>query len=171
MPADLTPTPGYLAVNDHPWGLTAAEVEQAAWRATEVYRMSVEPGMVLLCVAPPSRPGDAPILIFAHDSRDGSGTYLRGAWRLGPGATTDPVRNFSRLIGNFGRHLEHGRHTSLFLPYVPGPVPPQPTGSPVDVELHALPQTRQFVGMHGWALCFGIDLTKYRRYLTSVSSL
>jgi hypothetical protein len=48
-------------------------------------------------------------------------------------------------------------------------VPPQPTGRPAGIELHALPQTRQFAGRIGWAWCFGIDTDKHRTYLRAVS--
>lgn len=57
MPADLHATPGYLAVNPHPHGIAPETAERAAWRAPEAHRFEVEPGFVLLAIAPPEHPG------------------------------------------------------------------------------------------------------------------
>jgi hypothetical protein len=57
----------------------------------------------------------------------------------------------------------------LFYFHTPSPVPPQPAGSLDGVELHAISQTRQFVGPVGWAWCFGIDTKKHRAYLRATS--
>lgn len=85
MPADLAPTPGYLAMNKDRLGIPPELAERASWRAAEAYRFNVEPGFVLLGVAPPEQPGRWPMPLIAHDVRDGSGTWLLGAWWLGPG--------------------------------------------------------------------------------------
>jgi hypothetical protein len=172
MPADLFPAPGYAAMNSDQMGIAPQKAEQASWRATQAHRFNVEPGFVLLATvpAPPERPSGWPMLLMAHDARDGSGTQLLGAWWLGPGAPADPVTAFSQFVGKFGRYLSDGRRESLFYLRAPGPVPPQPTGRPDGVELHALPQNRQFAGQTGWAWCFGIDTRKHRAYLRALTA-
>jgi hypothetical protein len=165
MPADLTPTPGYLAINNDRLGIAPELAERASWRAAEAYRFNVEPGFVLLAVAPPDRPGGWPMLLMAHDARDGSGTQLLGAWWPGPDASRDPVTAFSQFVGKFGTRLSDGGTESIFFIHSPGLVPPQPAGRAKDIELHCLRQTRQFAGMIGWAWCFGIDTRKYRTFL------
>ncbi len=167
MPADLPPAPGYLAMNSDPLGITPQKAEQASWRAAEAHRFNVEPGFVLLATvpAPPDRPGGWSMLMMAHDASDGSGSRLTGAWWLGPDAPANPVTAFSRFVGRFGTFLSDGRRESLFYLHSPEPVPPQPARNPAGIELHALPQTRQFAGRTGWAWCFGIDARKHRAYL------
>jgi hypothetical protein len=167
MPADLPPAPGYLAMNSDPMGIAPQKAEQASWRAAHAHRFNVEPGFVLLATvpAPPDQPGGWSMLLMAHDARDGAGTRLTGAWWLGPGAPADPVAAFSRLVGRFGTFLSVGQREGLFYLYSPGPVPPQPAGKAARIELHALPQTRQFEGRTGWAWCFGIDTRKHRAFL------
>jgi hypothetical protein len=168
MPADLMADPGYLVMNSDPLGIVPELAERASWRANEAYRFNVEPGFVLLGTAPPEQPGGWSMLLIAHDARDGSGTRLRGAWWLGPGAPANPVTAFSRFAGRFGRLLSDGQRESLFYLRSPGSVPPQPTGRAEDIELHALRQTRQFAGMVGWAWCFGIDTRKHRAFLRAL---
>jgi hypothetical protein len=165
MPADLAPTSSYLAVNSDRPGIAPERAERASWRVSEAHRFNVEPGFVLLGLAPPEQPGGWPMLLMAHDARDGSGTHLLGAWWPARDAAGNPVTAFSRFVGRFGQHLSNGRTESLFFLRSPGPVPPQPAGRAADVEIHALRQTRQFAGMIGWAWCFGIDTRKYRTYL------
>ncbi len=166
MPADLLATPGYLVMNNHPLGIAPDVAEMASWRASEAHRFNVEPGFVLLGVAPPDRPGGWPMLLSAYDARDGAGTQLLAAWWLGPDTPTNPVAAFSTFIAQFGTHMSDGRNESLFFLRSPGTVPPQPVRRGYEVELHALRQTQQFVGMVGWAWCFGIDIRKYRSYLS-----
>ena len=168
MPADLMPTPGYQVMNADRFGIPHEKAERASWRATEAYRFNVEPGFVLLATVPPApdTPGGWSMLMMAHDARDGTGTYLRGAWWLGPGATANPVRAFSQFVARFGARLtaDDGQNGIFYL-RVSTAIPPQPTSQPDDVELHALPQSRQFEGMTGWAWCFGINRRKHREYL------
>jgi hypothetical protein len=83
MPADLHATSGYLAVNRHPHSIAPETAERAAWRAPEAHRFEVEPGFVLLAIAPPEHSGGWSMLINAHDARDGTGTRLLAAWWLG----------------------------------------------------------------------------------------
>jgi hypothetical protein len=170
MPADLAPTRGYLMMNSDRLGIAPEVAERASWRATQAFRFNVEPGFVLLGAAPPAQPGGWPMLVLAHDARDGAGTRLLGAWWLGPDAPPNPVTAFSRFVGRFGRHLGDGRRESLFYLRAPGECPPQPVGVADNVELHALRQIRQFAGMIGWAWCFGIDTAKYRSYLRSLGA-
>jgi len=170
MPADLAPSPGYLAMNSDQLGIAPAKAEQASWRATQAHRFNVEPGFVLLATvpSPPERPGGWSMLLMAHDGCDGSGTRLLGAWWLGPGAPANPVTAFSQFVGKFGTDLRVGRGEALFYLRSPGPIPPQPTGKADAIELHALRQTRQFSGEIGWAWCFGIDTRKHRTYLRAL---
>lgn len=165
LPADLRPTRGYLAMNSDRLGIAPDVAERASWRATEGYRFNVEPGFVLLGVAPPEKPGGWSMLLLVHDARDGAGTQLLGAWRLGPKGPRSAVTVFSQFVGRFGTFLADGKTESLFYLHSPGAIPPQPVGRPDDIELHALRQTRQFAGPIGWAWCFGIDARKYRAYL------
>jgi len=171
MPADLPPTPGYLAMNSDPLGIPAEKAEQASWRVNEAHRFTVEPGFVLLATvpAPPDRPGGWSMLLLAHDARDGTGSRLLGAWWLGAQAPANPAAAFGWFVGRFGVPLRDGGREGLFYFHTASPIPPQPTGSPDGVELHALPQTRQFVGPVGWAWCFGIDTKKHRAYLRAIS--
>jgi hypothetical protein len=173
MPADLPPAPGYLAMNSDPMGIAPEKAEQASWRAAEAHRFNVEPGFVLLATVPPppDRPGGLSMLLMAHDATDGSGSQLTGAWWLGPNAPANPVAAFSRFVGRFGTFLTVGSRESLFYLYSPGPVPPQPAGKAASIELHALPQTRQFEGRIGWAWCFGIDTRKHRAYLRALAEM
>lgn len=170
MPADLSPAPGYLVMNSDPLGIAPEKAEQASWRAPEAYRFNVEPGFVLLATvpAPPERPGGWSMLLMAHDARDGAGTQLLGAWWLGPDAPANPVAAFSQFVARFGTYLAHGPRQGLFYLRSPGTVPPQPAGAANGIELHALPQTRQFAGAIGWAWCFGIDTRKHRTYLRAL---
>ena len=170
MPADLSPSPGYLAMNSDQLGIAPEKAEQASWRATQAHRFNVEPGFVLLATvpAPPERPGGWSMLLMAHDACDGSGTRLLGAWWLGPGAPTNPVTAFSQFVARFGTDLRDGRSEGLFYLRSPGPAPPQPTGKADAIELHALQQTRQFAGEIGWAWCFGIDTRKHRTCLRAL---
>jgi hypothetical protein len=108
------------------------------------------------------------MLLHAYDARDGAGTQLLAAWWLGPDAPRDSVTAFSKFVARFGTHLSDGRNESLFHLRSSGPAPPQPVRRAGDVELQALRQTRQFVGMVGWAWCFGIDMRKYRTYLRAI---
>jgi hypothetical protein len=169
MPADLAPTRGYLAMNRDRLGIAPELAERASWRATQAFRFNVEPGFVLLGTAPPEQPGGWPMLLVAHDARDGAGTRLLGAWWLGPDAPRNPVTAFSRFVCKFGRNLSTGRLESLFYLHSPGEIPPQPVGVADNIELHALRQIRQFTGMIGWAWCFGIDTRKYRTYLRALN--
>ena len=171
MPADLSPSPGYLAMNSDQLGIAPEKAEQASWRANQAHRFNVEPGFVLLATvpAPPERPGGWSMLLMAHDARDGSGTRLLGAWWLGPGASSNPVTAFSQFVARFGTDLKSDRSEALFYLRSPGPVPPQPTGKAGAIELHALQQTRQFEGVAGWAWCFGIDTRKHRAYLRALA--
>ena len=171
MPADLPPTRGYRAMNSDPLGIAPEKAEQASWRAAEAHRFNVEPGFVLLTTVPPppDRPGGWSMLLMAHDARDGLGTRLLGAWWLGPDAPAHPVAAFGRFVARFGTYLGDGQREALFYLRWPDPVPPQPTGRPAGIELHALPQDRQFAGRIGWAWCFGIDTDKHRTYLRAVS--
>jgi hypothetical protein len=169
MPAEMLATPGFLVMNNHPLGIAPEMAEMASWRAGEAHRFNVEPGFVLLGVAPPARHGERSMLLSAYDPQDGSGTQLLGAWWLGPDMPSDAVAAFSKFVAQYGAHMSDGRNESLFFLRSIGAVPPQPAHDEREVELHALRQTRQFVGMIGWAWCFGIDLRKYRHYLSLLS--
>jgi hypothetical protein len=166
MPAEMLATPGYLVMNNHPLGIAPEIAEMASWRADKAHRFNVEPGFVLLGVAPPTRPGGQPMLLSAYDPQDGSGTQLLGAWWLKPDTADDAVAAFSKFVAQFGAHMSDGRNESLFFLRSLGPTPPQPARGEREVELHALRQTRQFVGMVGWAWCYGIDIHKYRHHLS-----
>jgi hypothetical protein len=171
MPADLIPAPGYEAMNSDRLGIPTQKAERACWRASRAYRFNVEPGFVLLATVPPPPdvPGGWSMLLMAHDARDGAGTYLRGAWWLGPGAWENPVRAFSQFVGKFGVRLATEQNDGIFYLDSPGEIPPQPVGVRLDdVELHALRQTRQFADPIGWAWCFGIDRRKHRGYLQAI---
>jgi hypothetical protein len=171
MPADLDATAGYVAVNRHPCGITPETAERAAWRAHEAHRFDVEPGFVLLAIAPPERPGGWSMLINAHDARDGAGTRLLAAWWLGPYEPRDPVAVFGKLVARFGVHLRDGRREALFHLHTTGATPPQPVTRPQDVDLYALPRTGTFREPLGWAWCFGIDSRRYRTFLDSFETL
>ncbi|HWG02064.1 MAG TPA: hypothetical protein VG164_09510 [Trebonia sp.] len=167
-------------MNADRFGIPAQKAERASWRATKAYRFNVGAGFVLLATVPPpaERPGGWTMLLMAHDSRDGAGTYLRGAWWLGPGTWENPMRAFSQFVGRFGVKLATEQTEGIFYLNSPGQMPPQPVGiRPDDVELHALPQpgqpgqawqTGQPGGAAGWAWCFGIDRRKHREYLKAV---
>ena len=110
MPADLPPTPGYLAMNSDPLGIPAEKAEQASWQVNEAHRFTVEPGFVLLATvpAPPDRPGGWSMLLLAHDARDGTGSLLLGAWWLGAQAPAKPAAAFGWFVGRFGVPLRDG---------------------------------------------------------------
>ncbi|WP_250280602.1 MULTISPECIES: hypothetical protein [unclassified Frankia] len=168
MPADLLATPGYLAMNNHRFGIASEVAERASWRAPEAHRFNVEPGFVLLGVAPPERSdgGHRPMLLSAYDAQNGAGTQLLAAWWLDPGAPREPVAAFSNFLSQFGVYMTSGRNESLFFLRALGAVPPQPVRGSHDVELHALHQVQQFAGTVGWAWCFGINTHKYRGHLS-----
>ena len=132
MPADLPPTPGYLAMNSDPLGIPAEKAEQASWRVNEAHRFAVEPGFVLLAMvpAPPDRPGGWSMLLLAHDARDGTGSRLLGAWWLGAQAPAKPAAAFGWFVGRFGVPLRDGGREGLFYFHTPSPVPPQPAWQP-----------------------------------------
>jgi hypothetical protein len=171
MPADLVPILGYGAMNADRLGIPSLKAERASRRATKASRFTVDPGFVLLATVPP--PEDMPdgwsMLLMAHDARDGEGTYLRGAWWLGPGKWESPVRAFSQFVGRFGVKLATEHNEGVFYLNSPDEAPPQPVGiRPDDVELHALSQTGPSADTKSWAWCFGINRRKHREYLQAI---
>jgi hypothetical protein len=186
MPADLVPILGYGAMNADRFGVPAQKAERASWRASKAYRFAVGPGFVLLATVPPPprSPDDWTMLLMAHDAGDEAGTYLRGAWWLGPGTWDNPMRAFSQFVGRFAVKMATAQTEGIFYLNSPDEVPPQPVGVRLDhVELHALPQRPRSAtpksaapktegpapeGLAGWAWCFGIDRRKHREYLKAV---
>jgi hypothetical protein len=172
MPADLAVTPSYRVMNADRLGIPAEKAERAAWRATEVYRVQLAAGFVLLATVPPppERAGGWSMLVMAYDPQDGTGTELRGAWWLGPEFPAHPVKAFSRFVARFGSPLATPAGRSVFCLACAGEIPPQPTGRADQIDLHALRQASQSGETAGWAWCFGINVSEHRAYLQAMEA-
>ena len=150
--ADLPPTPGYRAMNSDPLGIRPRRPSGRPGRST---RRTGLPSSRASCCWRRSpladRPGGWSMLLLAHDARDGTGSRLLGAWWLGSAGAGEAAAAFGWFVGRFGVPLRDGGREGLFYFHTPSPVPPQPPGTLDGGELHAISQTRQFVGPVGWA--------------------
>jgi hypothetical protein len=166
MPADLFATPSYRVMNADRLGIAADKAERASWRASEAYRYNLPAGFMVLATVPPppERAGGWSMLVMGYDPRDGTGTQLRGAWWLGPEFPAQPIAAFSKFVARFGRALYSPVDKGIFFLGSAGDIPPQPTGPPEYIDLHAVRQPA------GWAWCFGIDVPKHRGYLQAMEA-